>query len=374
MIDCEDNDRFVHEPRALWTVVRQQAAEAASGLNATRVLVDKDHLRNVGRHPITLTHLSVCPINYFFRDFDNEVTGLSDVHNSQNILNVLDWFASAPYSVHITSRDGRIALRPAEGRANPGMLYTGVGAYASDLFGVSRWAFDKPLSLPRGCEIQFDLSTFTLPNLGFSSPFPTGTMVSAVSFDEVHTGIFGGNNRLRERAELPPSNPDGQGAPFGLDGFASVQGTSMQRWPAEGVFPSRIFSRQETNRGQERNSFAAFNVHFDQIDSDVLVQKMLAPAPDHPISPASTRIAVRARVANGGSREWWWRPGAPVCLVCPTITPALVAELAEPITLGPGEQLEGEVQIPVGPQVAQALYQPTYQLGISLTGYASIEG
>jgi hypothetical protein len=90
-------------------------------------------------------------------------------------------------------------------------------------------------------------------------------------------------------------------------------------------------------------------------------------------------MTCRARTTNGGTNQWWWRPGAPLALVCPTITPAQVYEFEQPIVLGPGEQLEVELWAPLAPSLvllgsggAQTV-QPNYTIGLSMTGYTTIE-
>ncbi len=95
---------------------------------------------------------------------------------------------------------------------------------------------------------------------------------------------------------------------------------------------------------------------------------------DQPISPLALKTPVRARMHNGGTGNWWWRPWAPLALVCPTITPAQVYDLPEPITLRPGDDLEIELQTPAPITIGLANVRPQYTVGVSLCGYAAIEG
>jgi hypothetical protein len=76
---------------------------------------------------------------------------------------------------------------------------------------------------------------------------------------------------------------------------------------------------------------------------------------------------------NGGTGAYWWREGAPLALVCPTITPAQVYDLPEPITLGPGERLDVEVSSPGPTPMGEESIDSIYQIGVGLCGYASIE-
>jgi hypothetical protein len=83
--------------------------------------------------------------------------------------------------------------------------------------------------------------------------------------------------------------------------------------------------------------------------------------------------ATRARTRNAGTQEWWWREGAPLVLVCPSMTPGLVKRLEDPIWLGPGEQLMVEMEAPDPIVVGEETLAPTYNVGLSLCGYAVVE-
>lgn len=372
-----DTDRFTHEPRALWTVVRQAAADSEGNILAARVEVNKDHFRNVSRYPIVLTHALVCGINYVFRSYGPvTIDDVSDVQNCMAVQNLVDIFLSAPYTLHITSRDGRAMLSPGRGSAEPGMLYSTVSPDASGPFGISRWVFDRQLILPPKVDCTLDLSAMTLPGF-FEEKDTAPTVRATVAFDEVSTDMLGGNDRLTDRMTLRWAS-DSVNAPFGTDGFGFFPAAqvlpSSQTWPTESRFRTKTYRRQESNRGQAHNRLTGFSVHIDQVAHDDYIVDWVAPFGDNPISPLSTRIATRARCANGGSGEWWWRSGAPLALVAPSCTPALVACLPEPIELGPGEQLDMELQFPAGPTIGQTMWLPAYQIGVSFTGYAVIEG
>ena len=131
---------------------------------------------------------------------------------------------------------------------------------------------------------------------------------------------------------------------------------------------------QESQRGAEASQIYGFAVGIQQISYDNTLNSASFTAP---IAPLSARIGTRARCKDFGSSEWWWRPGAPLCLVAPTITPAQVFKLAKPITLGPGEGIIVEVQVPAGTSVDSsppATLNPIYNIGLSLAGHAIIEG
>lgn len=380
---CTDGNRFTHEPRALWTVVRQQAAATEATKNTALVRVNKDHFRNTSRYPMVLTHQLVCAINYLYRQYvATPVNDITDVQNSMAIQNLVEVYISAPYSLHYTQRLGPISLNPAEPRAMPSMRYSLASPFASSPFGISRWTFDKPLVLPSKVGVDFDLSGMACP-AQFAVTVPNTRMT--IAFDEASSGIFGGNNRMTEQPGVPTVGSgvsllwgrQQSNLPFGADQFgftAAPQSFTDQLWPPQLSFQANRYNRQNTNRGQSHNFLTGFGVLLDQINADVTLNGTAAPTGGNQVAPLSTRIACRARTRNGGSGEWWWRPGAPLALVTPTITPAIVQKLAEPITLNPGEELEVEMQFPVGPTISDTDYRPTYTIGMSFTGYAVIEG
>ena len=86
-------------------------------------------------------------------------------------------------------------------------------------------------------------------------------------------------------------------------------------------------------------------------------------------------LGTRIRTTNGGSKEWWWREGAPLCLVFDTVTPATVYKMPYPITLGPGDTLDVELVVPPLPAgaVGGTALQHQVNTGISFNGWAAIE-
>ncbi len=118
-------------------------------------------------------------------------------------------------------------------------------------------------------------------------------------------------------------------------------------------------------------------VHMDQIGNDNALANENAAFDGVPIAPASLRMGSRVRTTNAGSGEDWWRPGAPLALTLDTITPAAVFMLPFPITLTPGDTLDVELVIPGVPPPAvlpPLEVQRAYNVGISLNGWAAIEG
>lgn len=385
------SDFFTYEPRVLWTVQSIRAATSEASLAAARVVVPPDELRNVGKYPITLTHMIVGGVGYAFRQLDVPdpvpAPAAGFVQNSMSAPNLLEVLISAPYSQYFYRKDMPLMAWHSVPHSTPGMFYSAV-SYASSLWGMTRWDFPRPLRLPRKSTIQFDVSAWNVPGLQALAEDQDAFL--AVSFEEAHTGMFNGNNRHKERVRIPIADPGAAtagspwypqaGPPVPMDGWGAVAGEVPDTFPAAGRFRADVWNRQESDRGQRDTHYTGFGVMIDQISYDEAINALGGNFANQPVAPLSQKVATRARVTDGGSGQWWWRPGAPLSLVCPTINnAALVQELIEPIVLGPGERLEVELQAPVGgtfntaaSSVAQQI-RPYFNLGLSFCGYATIQ-
>jgi len=143
-------------------------------------------------------------------------------------------------------------------------------------------------------------------------------------------------------------------------------------WPPQHTINPRTWKAQSP-AAQGSAEFTGMSVMIDQIDYDD--SNIAAATTPSPFAMLATRIGCRMRLTDGGTKAWFWRPGAPLVLVFPDITPALVCKLDKPITLGPGEQLEVELTTPAVTLNPSNVAMPTtYQFGIALNGYAAIEG
>lgn len=381
-----DDPRFTHEPRVLWTVQRITAPASDASILDGLVLCPKDHFRNVHQYPITLTHMLCCGVGYTFREYEiSPPTLANQIDNCSSAINRVEVLIAAPYSRYFVKRQFAISGLEALPTAEPGMRYVESGgevnAYRSSLFGLCRWNFDKVLRLPRKSTIELNLSGYSLPNIGL----PLGAVHSSVCIDEATTGMFYGDVRIRNRAQLSTLDTQSVGGAFypqvvdifPPDGFGHQAGQSTATFDAAGQFRAKDFNKQETNRGQAMSHYTGFAIQIDQISFDDSIQ-LLGPLLDsQPIAPLSMRVGCQAKCTNGGTNQEWWRKGAPVALVCPTITPAQVHRFDVPIVLGPGEELEVQLQAPVGreltPGSPSTLVQPNYLVGLSMAGYITIE-
>lgn len=83
-------------------------------------------------------------------------------------------------------------------------------------------------------------------------------------------------------------------------------------------------------------------------------------------TPLGARVGTKARLGGAGPRTGFWREGAPMSLVSPSRTTAMVHQLEVPIVLAPGDQVEVEVSAPHRPADDEGL--PSTNVGVSLAG------
>ncbi len=384
-----DRTRYIYEPRVLWSLESIPTTGTIGGSSAlTRRTVDPGNLRNGSRWPIRLTHMLVAGAGYNFRSLEIAAAPTTNAQydNSMGIINKMAFLLSHPRTMHVMHFDMATISNQAQPTSMPSPTSTQnitVGAddnglfHASSLFGVSRWDFDIPYDLPRKGAVQFDLSV--VPNTNASAAASGSPPVTSVMFSQ-ESDQFNQTGRLRPRAANDFVRGVGVGdglfpaglnaAPYDGFGTGAYAGTmTPQFWRANQRFQPDDFRAQESNRGSAVRGLKGFAVAVDQVDFDDVV----AASVNQPIAMFANRMATQCRTTSGGTGEWWWQPGAPLALVCPTITPALVVKLSDPIWLGPGDALECEIQAPIGVSIGGNSLTPTYNLGISFAGYAVVE-
>jgi len=380
---------LIYEPRALWSI-----ANVVGSSDPQLLQVDRRHLFNGERWPITITRVSLAAINYTLAGTPPPAS-TADLDTS-TIISRARVSLSVPLRYHFNRRQPIVVAGfGPERTAQPPTANTAIaGPYGtltyrpSSLFGLSHLRFDKPLMLPKNGTIEWGLSAHTSP---LPTPVTTNPPVSYASMlYQESGGFFGGSGRSRDvqlfcysgqalpGIECWPYSPD----TFGGGAMPAVV-SSNNWWPPQSLFPAggnapdffgqrnTTFSAQESTRSGS-TELSGMSCFFFQVQEDVLVSKDPGgTAPSVPPSELCTRTGCRVRSTNAGSAGHdWWRPGAPVCLVMDTITPANVIELSEPITLGPGEQLDAEIEVPAN----LADQQTTFRIGVSFNGYAAIEG
>jgi hypothetical protein len=228
---------------------------------------------------------------------------------------------------------------------------------------------DKPIYLPRMGSIEWSLSAST--SRGGGSTMPEATMLY-----QEEGGLFAGSARTftsrlatLNGGVFVPANSEERWPYPKTDGVAGGAPDLLSRnfWPPANHFNAQIFNRQESTRaGSTKITDMRCFIDQRQWDDESFTGLGVAGTPQ---TPYSMRLGTRIRTVNSGTKTWWWRPGAPMALTFDHITPANVYELPELITLGPGEQIDVELEFP---QVQET--QNDMQVAIALNGYAGIEG
>jgi hypothetical protein len=377
----EFRDDILYEPRAFWDVV-SIAADSAEPPRVTFSAGNR-HWVNSSRHTVVFDRAIFSAIGYRYREFNEAApTGVTSYDLDLGVVNLFDWFLSAPFRVHFSRKDLPGWTFQQIPTGEPSMRYSDTAPFASGLWGTSRWDFNFPYWLPRKGLVQFDISSFLYPDI----PTDPVNIPISIMFNETspgHANRIPGTARITPRlsaavldtvAGVPATFPAGP-APTDPDPLGAKQGVATginQAWPAATKFDRQVYRAQEAQRGGGRSFLTGFGVHIEQIEYDA----QLIGVTDERMAPIAQQVITRAKSLNGGSNEWWWRPGAPLALVSPTLNnSSLVFAIDPPIVLGPGDNLEGEVQVP-DPRTIPGVgtFAQTYNLGISFTGHAAIEG
>lgn len=356
--------------------------------------------RNGQKNPIVIQGLLLAGYGYAFDELNvTPATGLDNFDNVRAAALKVDLFVSAPYRQHFSWRDVPVRSWRQEPISEPSMRYSTAGlgftsiGHASGLFGLSRWDFDFGVAknglpnifwLPARSGIEFDLSTWVVPD----APVTLASVNAArhaVSFWETadnYSDFHVCSNRLKQRAQLLSAAAvtaslwwPGGPAPMPIDAFGAqaLAGASVRVFPSEHLFTISDYKRQNPNVGNTHTNVGGFAVAIDQINFDDSLSAALA-APTGIVAPLASRVITRARTGAGTDQKWW-RDGAPLSLVTPSVGCAMRHVFDEPIVLAPGDSLSVEVQSPAATTLPNGLVvNPEYKLGVSAYGYAQVEG
>jgi hypothetical protein len=367
----------IYEPRSLWSI---QTVQLQNGPPATyQFRFEREHFRNGSRYPMTLKRIAVAPINYAFRRTPVDALNQRRWQSTSAVMAAARISIAVPYRQHYARRKiplGALAALPTgEPLPRPFEVDSGF-IHPSGLWGVTALNFDKPMYLPRLGSLEWALSSVN--NYTLSVPLTA----RAYMLYQEEGGLLPGNARthafdvaeLGTAARYPAAvfpRQTNVGWPFVPDGYASLAdaGSTQQFWDSVGQFSTKRFKAQEATRDGS-SKLLGMRVMIDQIDTD----NAMSPV-DSFVAPMSLRIGSRVRTTGAGSQEYFWREGAPLALVCDTITPAAVYELPEPITLAKGDSLDVELEVPavVGALPAD-IRQRVMNVGVSFNGFATIEG
>lgn len=353
---------------------------------------------NGTRYPIVLQHLLLSPVGYTLERYLNPpIVSAAAYRNAMGAALECEVRVTAPGRKHMSRRTVDVGGYRPRPTSLPRAIVTpalGDPYEAGSVFGLSTWEFDFPnddgMVLPRLSTIAFNISGYTFPSVGLNTPETATPLVRAhAAFYERSDSFWGRRARWSGPMEIQPKAPksgvtdlypvspavvppDG----FGFNAPANAQPQVNLAFDAKGVYKARRFMQEEGNIGTEYDRFCGFAVMLDQITLDNYMQGQNSTAAGQALAPLSQRVALKANVSSGGTGEDWFdRGGAPVSLCCPTINEAAVVhDFDDPITLDPNAGLRVDIRTPGGLDVLEAIYPGIYNLGVSVVGYAIIEG
>lgn len=378
-----NNDRFYYEPRVLWSVARVGNTLQTQSVTQPKgfVKMDKGHFQNGGKYPIRITHAIVSPVGYLLRD----VTASTAARVDQCMagLGRIKMRISFPKSSWIERLDtdvysfGNVPVGEPTFNDDPDAFIED----GSGLFGVSRWTFDPSYILPQKATINLELSA--IQSYGGVLEPVTASMV----FHERGGRMLGhGRHRAPQEIEGSPSvfTADGVAWPGNHvpvigDQFAIADGAAGKgpppAFPPTGKWPSNVYNHQLGSRGLPYTEVTGFAVALEQI----LIDNSIHAQYGAHAAPISQRIITKAKTRDAGTQQPWWRDGAPLSLVTPTMNNAgLVHKWEQPFELGPGEYMEVSLQAPPTRSFAfgqnpPVQVDPIYNVGVSFLGYAVVE-
>lgn len=367
---------LLYEPRSLWTVQPLTLEDTAQEVQFNRL-----HFYNGGKYPITLNRVAIHGIGY---DVERATVETFKWASAASVQNGVRLEVGVPFRHHYGKNailvDG-IAPYPT-GQIQPrGLVTTQVGGLsysAQSVFGQSILNLDKPLYLPERGNIELGFGSIRRP-VGDEEASPRGYAVW-----QEEGGLFAGSGRsfewdvlgqLISAAEIldPVGSVPEEGWPYALTpeqiGYAALAQTGVF-WDPTAHFSAKEFDEQESTRGGV-TKITGLRVMLDQRNLDDAVALALG---NVPMAALAGRIGTRVKTTNGGTKENWWRPGAPMSLVLDTITPATVYPLPQPITLAPEDSLDIRAVIPAVTGLPTNQLLRTMNIGVSFNGFATIEG
>lgn len=379
-----DNDRFYYEPRALWSVGRvTQNPSGAQPRTETQpqgfLKLDPNDFYNGSRFPIRITHALVSPVGYLFRRITATAPGGFDACMAG--LGRMRMRVSFPRRMFVDRLDTDLYSFGNTAVAEQGFEDDGTFDYSSGLLGASRWDFEPSYIAPRKTTIDLQLSVLQKiagqsaeAKASFLVMERGGRMLGHARVRPPEAVEFG-HRASTQGVHWPQTNTPVAGDPFLIN--VGANGPQTQVFPASGQFPHNVYLHQLAARGLPYTEITGFSVAIDQIgiDDELHAMGLYATAG---IAPVAQRIITKARTRDAGTGEWWWKPGAPLSLVTPSLNNcALVHRFAQPFELGPGEGLEVSLQAPpprtftFGEQ--PVTITPLYNVGVSFLGYAVVE-
>lgn len=386
----------LYEPRALWQVVDIPFTNQRERPGATRVLEGVEWM-NGSRYDMVFTHLNICPIGYAVLHDAYEV--LQNVSVTVSHGNAM--LASSPYMPALGQMQPNspspaffdasmgqympFDYSPLAGTVNPRTRLIMPPQF--NTFDVARWQFDMPYRLIRKGLVTFGLSSIgAVTNYGIAHE--RGRLRMTMGFDEAWStgGLLRQQMRIQEghlyTSDVLTQTPF-NGVPIQSGTPDAPPAVPTNLWPADSQFQSKVWRRQEAGRGGGDGSgwLQGFTVHLPNYHN---VDNLDRIADGETSVSLATRIGCRAKTVNGGTGRSWWRDGAPLALVSPTIGAAHTIKLQTPIRLASKEQLivtlrtEGKDNLLAGIIDEDEVEQDrssagNFKVGVSVTGYAIVK-
>jgi hypothetical protein len=367
-----DHDRYFYEPRVFWSTGIGRASTATN----RKLVFSQEHFRNGSRFPIRLTKLLVSPIGYLLRSFTGQTNAQYDACGAAIARSTVSIEYPRGFSGQRIA--GPTTLVGAEPTAEPTMDSTAQEG-ASGMLGLSRWDFDLPYFVPQDYQVPLELSNIRLFQ---DALVPANVRANRAFFERTRSWILGhgvvnldGLIQSSPTGDAFPQGPQPTGQPDAAI-FATGAGNAPSGWSQGGGWPGGTWGRQKSNRGLPYSEVTGFGVHIDQrlLDDNIIAAVQALGIPDPRVAPIAQRIITKCRTVNAGTGERWWRDGAPLSLVSPTInSSAFVRELEDPIVLGPGEAVNVSIILPPSFALGEDTIDPIFSVGLSLAGYAVVE-
>jgi len=382
----------LYEPRSFWEV--RQIAVTNGNTDPQTVVLDLQNFYNDGKYPVVIEKIVVAPIGYYFKRF-GDPTGAFAINGyaSGSIIDLTGLVFSARRRVSFPAKEPILSSEIGNISTNPRMPFNAgtPASQFSSFTGAIYKHFTFPLVLPNDVAFFLELTNYPGAPSGPGNHPPSWSL----AFHERLPGdkaLFPGHARLfghaAQRSLQDPlggvlrSSPTTFGTqapvtPIAPTGVQAPVPTSPMLYPPEQSVRSREFLAQNP-RVEGSAEFYGMSCMIEQIGYDDAAITGAGASTPLAMSMLALNIGCRAQVRTAGTQARWWRDGIPLALAFDDITPAIVYKLDKPVTMDPGDQWEIEVTVPGVQQILvnnQLTKAPAvYSLGVSLNGYAIVEG
>lgn len=382
----------LYEPRAYWEVFSIDSSNRDT--IHSRCKSTQQHFTNTDDVPVTLTHILFDAIGYSLeeRDAVNSPRTTECYRNTHSVLSEMQIDISLPWRRRLTTGfTPVISLPPLHnvnhhpmryGRAHKPQSELGTpmdSTHSAAMINDFRWRFDFPVVTPAGNQPVLSLSSIPVP--GFADALLEDGVTARTWCHQHYLASQWQDHQRSFCCKVPFGKNQLPRDAYGNGSYSGAWPVSDR--PYNWSMPGEEWDDQKPH-GMEYDDcllreigvLLSQSVYEDQLWASY--QNKLAD-PQVRIANVGSSIATKIKGATVCQSKWW-RDGAPLSLVSPTKTCALVIELAHPITLAPNEQIDFEIQAPLPWQNDNVIPEeptvsPIYNYGVSFCGYASfLEG